>query len=384
MRVETCNSTLSCEKNLDFRPELYRRHFEHLEHESSSDIARNEVGGMIQRDLVYLFWERFTKEKLVHFSYKFADDGVISPKYKALGDVIESYQAAIDMRKLAGKSSDREEAELSGFLKIRELKNSKGPKAVLLISPPDGCGSYSFYFFGQYDPQERQIDMYAWRNEKSLHGQRREANSVLAGNYFSSEVHPNDFLRNPIIVDGADFSVFRQDICDMPTEAEFLEAKSKDFSKYRDGVNSLAGMLAALIANGADDKTLRLGQAKIEMAFAKWVVDGCVELPLIDAGQLLQDRHREFARQVYASIGGFVAQYGNQIRRFACGTCGLSVLSDLYQSPINTLANLAPDLFRAGSKPCPNCGAALEASAQKCDNCHMTKKDYDFKQLSGR
>lgn len=384
MRVETCNLPKYCEKNLDFRPELYRKHFDHLQRESSSNVARNEVQGMIRRDLTYLFWERFTKEKLVHFSYRFAEDGVISPNYEALGDVIASYEAAVEMRKLEGKSSDREEAELAGFLGIRDLKNSKESKSVLLISPPDTCGSYSFYFFGRYDAQDGQIDMYAWRNEKSLGQQREEASAILGGDYFSSEVHPNDFLRNPIIVDASDFSPFRRIICDMPNDGEFLQAKSKDFSRYRDGVNSLAMMLSALIANGADDATLRLAQTEVEMAFVKWMVDGEVEVTEVDEGLFLPGKHREFSHKVYSSIGGFVTQYGSQARQFACGTCGLSILSDLNQSPINALANLAPDLFGGGTKPCANCGATLEADAQTCDSCGMTKREFDLKQMPQR
>lgn len=377
----------NCGDGLDFRPSLLRDHLQSLKDQGfSQQEAKTVVEDIARRELTYLFLERFAKENLVHFSYYFEGERLLSPGYEALGDVRDRYKAAISERKERGGLVFREEAELEGMEQIRErLAGSEVPRTFVLMSPPPSkselidypqYADYSFYFFGKYDPGEAKIDMFAWRNEKSLEEQRREANGLLGGNYISEEVHPNDFLRTPIFV-GGPLETSRGVIADMPTDEEFSEAATFGFEKYSDRIDDEARMLTALIENGASDQVLLDAQLKIEMDFVRWVEGKQGVFKAVDdPGLYSADSHSQFSAHVREYFAWFSTQYDTQ--KYSCSGCGGSVfgLYDSYGSRLPGVMEFSGELF-GRYIPCPNCNESVRVGSEACSNCGLRKSDYD-------
>lgn len=397
MNIE-CAPGISCESDqkTDFRPSLIKTHFESLINDGySSHEAEDIILGITNRELTYLFLERYAKERLVHFSYHFEGDKLMSSRYEAFGDVRERFKAAIKDRIIANNPFSREKAEFEGVEQIRkEALESTLPKTFLLISPPPlvaerhfypGYADYSFYFFGRFDPQSRVIDMFAWNNNKSLEKQTAEANALFGQEIFSSgEAHPNDFLRTPIFRNSADFEHFRQIIKDMPREDDFVNAKSADYSKYQDEIAQCARMLTKLIAAGADDEVLQKALAQTEMEFMRMIVGKRGTFNKIDTKYLAREYHNEFASRVKANFAVFAQVYKNEITKFACGSCGGSILG-LYTSStsrFSLIMEFSNELFTA-YRSCPNknCGKLIKSGSEACANCGLTKKEYDARSI---
>ena len=386
MAVETCSPTFCKDStkeatSLDFRAQFLRGHFETLIARGyGREQAKDIVTGIAAQDLKYLFLERFTQEKLVHFNYFLEDGELLSPGYEVFGDVCGRYQAGITQRELDGKPAHREVAELEGIVCVKEsLKNSEGDKAFLIISPPENA-DYNFYFFGKFDSESRQVDMFAWRNNKTLALMAEEANRLRGGNYFSVlKVHPNDFLRQPIFVSGASFDAFGDAIDGMPKDSEFGAAKSADFSEYRVGIERLASMLSELVANGASDETLQLAQLKVEMEFTKWVCDGTVEMAAdFDKVHLPFVMHREFEKEIRREFGYFAMVYKTD--QFACGSCGGSIMSLFTSGSLPYIPTLMQESmlnFFPSYRACPGCGDSVRIGSEECKGCGLKRVDYN-------
>lgn len=392
MSAETCSNPIYVDgpspelaTGLDFRPEFLSSHFERLCADGiSPERAQDIIEEIAQRDLGYLFLERFTKQKLVRYSYRVENGRLFSPKYDFLGEVDEFYASGVFQREAEGKNSDRERAELEGVLGIKkELIDANEPKTFVLMSPPLPQSDYSFYFFGRFDAETGKVDMFAWRNEKPLLQQRQELNTIAGGEIISPDNHPNDFLKKPVFLAGYDFSQFRKVICDMPADGEFEATDEADFSIYSEGIGQSAEMLAQLIADGAQISTLRAAQLKIEMEMTRWVKDGFVAK--IDHAPRFfpKDKHVEFENWVMRDFAMFAAV--NNAQRFACGSCGSSVMS-LFTSSRGvylpgqlqlSIAELIPDYIS-----CPGCGESVRMGSAQCKNCGLTKSEYDSKKAA--
>lgn len=391
MNIECAPYTISCgsEKKTDFRPSLLKTHFESLINNGySSHEAEDIILGITNRELTYLFLERYAKESLVHFSYYFDGDRLISPRYEAFGDIRERFREASNERIRNNEPFAREKAELEGIEQIRkEALESTLPKTFLFISPPPpaaerhfypGYADYSFNFFGRFDPQSRVIDMFAWRNNKSLEKQTAEANALFGQEIFSSvEAHPNDFLRTPIFINSTNFEHFRQIVTDMPGNDDFIEAKSANYSKYQDEIAECAHMLTKLIAEGANDEILENALAQTEMEFMRMIVGKRGTFNKIETKYLARQYHNEFTSQVNANFAVFAQVYKNEIPKFACGSCGGSILG-LYTNSVPLIMEFSSELFRK-YRSCPNkkCGKPVKVGDESCGSCGLTKKEYD-------
>lgn len=380
--------------NLDFRPVLLKSHYQTLIEQGYPIYQAKEiVQGIAQRELTYLFLERYLQAQLVHFSYRFEGQNLVSSGYETLGDVCQRYQAAIDERRRAGRPSTREEAELAGIGAIKDqLSDCQLPVSLMIVSPPPpaserhlypGYADYSFYFFGHFDPQGRTIDMFAWRNEKTLKMQRQEVNSLAGGDFIAFEAHPNDFLRMPIFAESGELGPLREIIDDMPTEDDFERAKNADWAKYSVAISDQAQMLSTLIENGASERTLLDAQVKIEMDFVRWASDGTVTAKDFDPTLLLPEHHGKFGERVREEFGWFVTQYNTS--RFACGSCGGSALglyNSSYSPRLPGLLELSLIESMSSYIPCPGCGKSLRAGSEKCGQCGLTKVEFDFKKAA--
>lgn len=388
MSVETCqNPTNACE--LDFRPEFLRTHFDRLTREGRS---REESAAIIcdiaQRDFGYLFLERFTKEKLVRYSYSVEGGRVFSPKYGALGEVDKLWENGVAQREIEGRTSGREKAEQGGFIRIKEeLLGANSTLTFVWMSPPppksELCNhpgydwKTSFYFLGKLSPEMGRLDMFAWRNEKLLSLQIDELNGIAGEQVISSEAHPNDFLRKPVFKACEDFSFFREVIADLPPESNFESTQEADFSIYADGIRDSAILLTNLIVNDADDDTLRVAQLRIEMDFTRWVTDGFITRAEVPPVYLEKEAHRGFAAKVMQDFARFVPMY--QTDRFACGSCGSSVMSLFLNNALYLPSQLQ---FLTGELlpryiSCPGCGESVKAGSAECKSCGLKKSDYD-------
>lgn len=403
MSVEACSLPIVKHTDLDFRSEFYRRHFAELASRGIDNSQATEIiYGTIYGDLTKAFLERFTKERLVHFSYRFEGDRLVSPGYGHFGDITERYNEAIRERIREGLPFHREKAECEGLrdLKIKlkesdsELNGSKRPKTFLLISPPPPpeelhlysgrYGEDSFYFFGKYDPVTEVVDMFAWRNKKTFDDEVREADQLSETDH-EEFVHPNDLLKKPFIRERKSFDWLRKVIPDIPADWESEMVKNENYSKYRKGIDCHSRMLTTLVASGASDEVLLDAQLRIEMDFTRWIIDGVVEESKIKPIYLHPNYHREFSNEVRADFVRFVAMYGDKIDKFACGSCGLSVMRfymsslRIFEPPLLLTVSM-PELF-SPARSCPNCGENLALGSRKCENCRMTKDEYDAKQM---
>jgi hypothetical protein len=394
MSVETCSLPTIKKSELDFKSEFYVRHFADLRNRGiPAKEAAEAVYGTIAQDLPKVFLERFTKERLVHFNYRFEGEMLVSSGYEHFGDITEKYEEAICERIRDGMPFCREKAECEGVFRIKEeLRNSDVPKTFLLISPPPPpeelhlyngrYGNESFYFFGRYLPDTQIVDMFAWRTSKTFEKEQEEGRLLSAGS--DDFVHPNDLLRSAFFREGTSFDVFSEAVGDMPTEGDFSTAKGETYDKYKEGLDRLSRMLSGLIAGGADTGTLLKAQLKIEMEFTKWIVDGKVEQSEFPEHLLDRRNHQEFSSQVMRQFAGFVTKYNTA--QFACGSCGGSVMS-MFRSANFGMALTFPVLMRPFimefSAPmevtCPKCGTSVIKGSGKCSNkdCDFTKNDYD-------
>lgn len=390
---ESCNPPSVKSSDLDFRASLLRGHFEYLVKDGyRTSEAQNVIHGIAKRELLSVFLERFTKENLFYYSYFVEGEKITSSGYEPLGDVAIRYQAAVDHRTKEGRSAEREKAELDGFLQIKgELLDSSKQRHFVWMSPPPpeeeltfypGYGSYSFYFYGRFNPASGEIEMFAWRNGKKLSRQIEEANLLLGNEQFSNSTHPNDLLSRPIFAD--DFATLRRSIKDMPQDCEFDEAKRRDWAKYSQGIDQHAAMIATLIANGACEATLLDAQLAVEMDFTRWVVDGRVENSEFPTDLFSGQNQRLFSSQVRENFARFVVQYkqsfsANKTSRFACGSCGSSILSMSSEGGSFSWPGLGESLMTESMnwRPCPKCSESVRLGSEKCSACGLTKREYD-------
>lgn len=374
-----CTKPIVNDSDLDFRPELIGNHYkELLEKGLSRSEAKDTATVIAQRELTTMFLERYCHERLVHYTYMFDGDDMLSPGYEHLGDVTLRFQRAVEEKELLGQNSSREQAELEG---IEKIKRQKGDS--LTISRPTDC-DYNFYYLGKYDSENQRIDMFAWRNHKNPELQVLEANSILGEAHYSPEVTSNDLLQNPIF---AEFNSFAQNIDDFPPQEKFEEAKKEDMGRYAGQIYKHACMLTDLIESNATIPTLRAAQQRIEMDFSKWVKGEEVKATESTYQYSQLENHARLREDVYSDLGRFVMM-GYKDEKYSCGSCGMSSLSlagintDL-SSPFSQILNSSPELTPSYI-PCPNCGESLRLGSSKCSSCGMSKKEFDGKKTGNR
>ncbi len=326
---------MPCETVQDFafRPNLADAHLDRLLRSGySCEQAKGVIAGVLERDLAYYFLEQFAKENLVHFQYRFAKDLrgeqiLVSPNYEKLGDVCGLYQNAIAERKQLNKPIDREEAELEGMKVIKErLGQTDKATNFLLVSPPPpvsernlrpGYDDHSFIFFGEFDSETREIDMFALRNNFSVDQQVRIVNKAAGQEVISrAEAHPNDFLRRPVFTDQSMESLIEvvEEVSGHKLALVF-DKQTWTMERYSEHFGNFAQTLADLVAEGANEKTLQFALAAIEMEFVKW----------INGESMLAHQIHYKTDEVIYGFGQLVQKY--DLSGFMTGSCGASTIS---------------------------------------------------------
>lgn len=372
-----------------FRPSLVRRRFEELKSFGANDQeAYTQTYDLCRRDLTYYFLEQFAKKNLVSFEYRFKDgeDGsakMVSYHYERFGDVCGMFEKARDERQDAGLDFSREEAELEGLEKIRnQLIGSSEEASVLLISrPPDGMekragyGDYSFVYFGHFDPQERRLSMYAWRNKMSL-DEHNDLYREFGGDDTLEKSDSNDFLRSPQIKFGDEAGdVYRNLVVAAGGEAA-------DFYEYRAEVDRAAKVLVDLAATGVSDRLMNIAQANLELDFVETVEGGKAVTP--ELRPKIENFSTENEAYFYVSSRRQQLDRRFDLASYSKGGCGISafdsvgggargVQSILAQSVLPDLAGIAEssDYFT-----CPKCDGKIESGkgTTTCPHCGFTKE----------
>jgi len=370
------------DQNLAFRPLLVRRRFDELcAIGLDSDQAHQEILALCERDLTYYFLEQFAKKKLVSYSYHFEMDEsgqrrMVSAHYERFGDVCNLFAKAVSEKREQGRAFDREEAELAGFLEIKQnLIDSTVPTSLILVSPPPLSSDYSFVYFGLFDPKTQKIEMYAWRNNLSLDSQRQMVNEYAGKEIISSEVHPNDFLRNP---------VFKAGQAAIEAHNRFLEmagAPPEDFYKYRGAISKAAKTLVDLVRSGADEEILNLVQADIELEFVKIVQQAPCKKPVLSTFA----EHIRDVGQAYAYVLAKRQAMSDHfdLSSYSMGGCGSSMFSTFNNGRnLDILGiSLLPDLILRSSGyesffNCPKCRGKISSGLgiTTCPHCGYTKE----------
>ncbi len=379
--------------NLAFRPSLVAARFSEFRAiTSSKEEAMSLTYDLCREDLSYYFLEKFAKKKLVNFHYRFIEDNgervMVSGGYEPLGDVTELFANGLSERAEYGIDFSREEAELEGFLKIKAgLLEYKQKTSLVLVSPPPtsedkksrpGYADYSLIYFGFYDPESEEVDMYAWRNYLDLPELTKLANEHAGKRVISSEALSNDFLRNPVFKFGEEA---------ISQHRKYLEmaGKAAEVARYRGVIDNAARELVEAVSNGADCEQLNMITADIELEFVKIVNASSSDRPVFDskiskfqskqeAYGYLALKYREVDRQ-YGVVG-----YENSL-------CGGSMFSRLDSGrQVNILdVSVLSDLVAGGLKDkygtrqihCETCGAAYNRDYNKleerCRKCGGTK-----------
>jgi len=369
------------DQNLAFRPLLIRRRFDELcAIGLDSDQAHQEILALCERDLTYYFLEQFAKKRLVSYSYHFETDEqgqkqMVSAHYERFGDVCDLFANAVSERRERGQGFDREEAELSGFLKVKQnLIESTEPTSLILVSPPPPSSDYSFIYFGLFDPKIQKIEMYAWRNNLSLDSQRLIVNEYAEKKIISPEAHPNDFLRSPI------FKTGQAALAAHDKFLEFAGAPPENFYKYRGAISKAAKTLVDLISSGADEEILNLALADIELEFIKLVQKAPCKKPQLSTFA----EHIGNVGQAYAYVLAKRQEMSDHfdLSSYSMGGCGSSIFSTIsYERSLNILGiSVAPDLVSGGSGhesffDCPKCRGKISSGLgiTTCPHCGYTK-----------
>lgn len=383
--------TLDSNSGLAFRLSLVRERLcEFKAITASEEAAEKLTFELCREDLTFYFLEQFTKSKLVRFGYHFIEgkDGteMVSGGYELLGDVCAIYEKAVLERERGGLDADREKAELEGFEDIKhrliESIESGEVTLVVLVSPPPteaekttrpGFADYSFVYFGLFDPETKNVDMYALRNNMGLDEQTNFVNNYSGEIVISVEALPNDFLRNPIFKFGEEaLKAHRQFLANTGGVGEF--------AKYRPAVDKAARVLVDALKNGADDERLNMMLAEIELEFVKMA-----KAPFLAKPELVLKVDRFMDTR--AAYGYLAKKYFEVDRQFGLasfqgGSCGSSMLSQFGGENISIFnVSAVPDLVlsflrRQESFSCPRCQGEIPSGfgITTCPHCGYTKE----------
>lgn len=370
--------------DLAFRPSLVKKRFSQLrEIGVDPDRAHQETLNLCERDLTYYFLEQFAKRKLVSYGYHFVTDEfgqkkLTSANYERFGDVCSLFANAIDERKQAGLSFDREEAELTGLIKIKQaFSENNEVTSLVLVSPPSFHGSYSFVYFGLYDPKTEEVEMYAWRNDSDLESHRQFLNEYAQEEIVGPEAHANDFLRNPVFKVGEEAAIAHGGLL------KLAGAPPEDFYQYREVIHQAAKMLVDLIKDGADDPVLNLAQANVELEFIKIIEQEGKTKPAFDSSIIDFGDYEEAHRFVILKHQVMSERFN--LSAYSFGGCGTSMFSAFGQGRGLSLSilgiSVVPDLSRRiGDSEnyfnCPKCQGKIEAGQgiTACPHCGYTKE----------
>ncbi len=376
--------------DLAFRPNLAKAHFaEYVSRGIEAPKASEIVRGELERDLTYYFLEQYAKVRLVNYSYQFSGQDLVSPKYEYQGDVCGMYKKSIIERQINGLPTDREEAEYMSMQMIKnDLRQETEEKSFVLVSRPPagddrnlraGYGEYSMVYFGQYQPEKRKIDMFAWRNNLTLAEQTTVLNKFLGDEdkFDAITADPNDLLKKPILKSG-NIDAFVQEF----NIAAGVNLKKDDFdnaqefklANYSEGLNYYSNQLANLVSDGLSEDELNIALVSIEGEFIKWVNGETISHEVISYREdEVRMRFLEVSRRFDLSqfSGGHCGKSG--FSRFsAFGGSGVE-LSSMLTSGVSLSSGSSEDEYGTREIHCEECGAKYMRDSgkleEKCRKC---------------
>lgn len=288
---------------------------------------------------------------------------------------------AIEKRRSAGKSTNREEAELRGFGRIEEqLETAKADDTLFWASPPgaktDGYGEYGFLFVGKVKKTGKELTMTAIRVENPTIEQYNHALSFLTvqeSNHKTAE----DFLKDPIMIHADVF----EHVIDKTLAGIFsFDVDDSQMQKFKRIVAKLDPLIAECIP------ILRYGtkQKQIE---AIYTLENYA-LALKRKESVIKDEH-----VVYESLPRLTQladRYGHTPPAVG-GSCGSTKSNDKTSLSSANIFNRGNILFALGlfdedsydfdqPGPCKKCGA--DAKCGPCGICRpcdaILRKESEF------
>ncbi len=373
-----------------FRPTLVKRRYDEFRDFGFNHFeSYSRTYELTRRDLTYYFLEQFAKKNLVGFEYSLHEEAdgsvkMVSTHYEQFGDVCDMFANARDERREAGLDFSREEAELEGLKKIKNrLVESDEEASVLLISrPPDeaekraGYGDYSFVYFGHFDPQERRLSMYAWRNNMSIDEQKKLYKDFSQEEPVFSSMGANDFLRSPALQFGEEGKYAFDRL-------RFLAGyKVADFYEYRQEIDRATEVLVDLAATGASDRLMNLAQANLELDFVEIIEGG--EPVSTELRPKIENFRSEDKAYFYVSSRRQQMDKRFDLASYSRGGCGVSAFASVGDRAGGTRSILArsvlPDLAGIAEFgdyfTCPKCEGKIDSGKgiTTCPHCGYTKE----------
>lgn len=352
----------------------------HGEEVVGSDAFRIEYGhhisdAAIRDDIIsYLGEYRF---QLPTYSYEFSLDtkGHIAEIRDGELMVIKA-KRAIERRREQGKSTYREEAELSGFLNLEaQLQYAQLKNTICWASPPgdkeDGYGSYGFFFVGKVG--EGKIAMTAIRVEDPTLEQYNKAMTFITGESNHKAI-AEEFLESPVVVP--------QDISDQFIDKVlsyfFSLRKAPDAEEVFDlACRRLDPLIQRLIP------VIRAG-TKQERTLAFHTIEN-IALRLKEGKGMFIAETDNYQNASSSHMRAFVRSYGYK-PPIAAGSCGSTqkkeerVSSNIFSFNFGFLGNFfGEESDEDGTlwPICPSCGEKNKRErnefVEKCSHCGSTK-----------
>lgn len=282
----------------DFLDELELNPFKEAKARGTLPQERESLRKFAEKELLTYLGEYFLELDIVKFAYIEKTDPqtgrkrLLSEGAEEKGEVGEIFIRPLRIKEMLGEATERDRAEVEGFLELRrEILAAPDYSYFLWVSPPLKK-DYSFTFLYQVIPGEekntRWVETLAFRNDLKIWEHQIVLNCFLPeGRKITTLTHSDDLLRKPVTVSSRERRVEMKDL--METIREVLRESrgsthlvEKPLKKIQAGeenkelevlrktkVGDLIDKYIDLLEQGASLKELQKAREQLEKA--TWV-----------------------------------------------------------------------------------------------------------------
>lgn len=283
---------------------------------------------------------------------------------------------AIEIRKVRGEPTQREEAELSGIKNLEDsLRFAKSGSTVIWASPPgakeEGYGDYGFIFMGKIDkssPSKTRLLMTAIRLEKPSINDFNRSLTLLTEEEFNFTT-AEEFIQNPFIFG----EPIEKDYLENVLEKCFLfEANDNEKIVFKNVISKLDPTIDEFV------RFIRYGKREEKVKAFNSIENYALELKkrYKQSGNIryLDERERHEVR----NLSGLISRYGFEppVVRGSCGSTknmkSNNILNNGFEALRRSLPGEEDEWFT-----CPKCSYKADGPVgNKCPGCGLTKEDY--------